>query len=316
MAAITQAFVLAAGLGKRLRPLTDDLPKPLIPIFQKPLITFALDHLIAAGVQSFVINTHRLPSLFYEFFSGNAYDGHSLTLAHEPDLLETGGGIKNVEGILGKEPFIVYSGDILTDVALEPLIAEHFRVGNDVTMGLRQNTGLGAGVVMRDGRIVEISTKSNPKENFDYANISVWNPEIFARIPAKRKISFIPILIDWINQGGTIGGLPLDDGNWFNIGSRKQYLDVHRAISTEHWRPVYVKTRDWAESVAQNAHVDPTAQVRGCSVVGPDCSVGAEAVLEDTILWSNAEIASKSQLHGCIVRSRKKVTGLHRDIDI
>jgi len=316
MAAITQAFVLAAGLGKRLRPLTDDLPKPLIPIFQKPLITFALDHLIAAGVQSFVINTHRLPSLFYEFFSGNAYDGHSLTLAHEPDLLETGGGIKNVEGILGKEPFIVYSGDILTDVALEPLIAEHFRVGNDVTMGLRQNTGLGAGVVMRDGRIVEISTKSNPKENFDYANISVWNPEIFARIPAKRKISFIPILIDWINQGGTIGGLPLDDGNWFNIGSRKQYLDVHRAISTEHWRPVYVKTRDWAESVAQNAHVDPTAQVRGCSVVGPDCSVGAEAVLEDTILWSNAEIASKSQLHGCIVRSRKKVSGIHRNIDI
>ncbi|PYI45979.1 MAG: hypothetical protein DMF11_10110 [Verrucomicrobia bacterium] len=316
MAAITQAFVLAAGLGKRLRPLTDDLPKPLIPIFQKPLITFALDHLIAAGVQSFVINTHRLPSLFYEFFSGNAYDGHSLTLAHEPDLLETGGGIKNVEGILGKEPFIVYSGDILTDVALEPLIAEHFRVGNDVTLGLRQNTGLGAGVVMRDGRIVEISTKSNPKENFDYANISVWNPEIFARIPAKRKISFIPILIDWINQGGTIGGLPLDDGNWFNIGSRKQYLDVHRAISTEHWRPVYVKTRDWAESVAQSAHVDPTAQVRGCSVVGPDCSVGAEAVLEDTILWSNAEIASKSQLHGCIVRSRKKVSGIHRNIDI
>ena len=316
MAAITQAFVLAAGLGKRLRPLTDDLPKPLIPIFQKPLITFALDHLIAAGVQSFVINTHRLPNLFYEFFSGNAYDGHSLTLAHEPDLLETGGGIKNVEGILGKEPFIVYSGDILTDVALEPLIAEHFRVGNDVTLGLRQNTGLGAGVVMRDGRIVEISTKSNPKENFDYANISVWNPEIFARIPAKRKISFIPILIDWINQGGTIGGLPLDDGNWFNIGSRKQYLDVHRAISTEHWRPVYVKTRDWAESVAQSAHVDPTAQVRGCSVVGPDCSVGAEAVLEDTILWSNAEIASKSQLHGCIVRSRKKVSGIHRNIDI
>ena len=316
MAVISQAFVLAAGLGKRLRPLTDDLPKPLIPIFQKPLITFALDHLIAAGVQSFVINTHRLPNLFYEFFSGNAYDGHSLTLAHEPDLLETGGGIKNVEGILGKEPFIVYSGDILTDVALEPLIAEHFRVGNDVTLGLRQNTGLGAGVVMRDGRIVEISTKSNPKENFDYANISVWNPEIFARIPAKRKISFIPILIDWINQGGTIGGLPLDDGNWFNIGSRKQYLDVHRAISTEHWRPVYVKTRDWAESVAQNAHVDPTAQVRGCSVVGPDCSVGAEAVLEDTILWSNAEIASKSQLHGCIVRSRKKVSGIHRNIDI
>ena len=316
MKKITQAFVLAAGLGTRLRPLTEDLPKPLIPIFQKPLITFALDHLIAAGVQSFVINTHRLPNLFHEFFSGNGYHGHSITLAHEPDLLETGGGIKNVERILRKEPFMVYSGDILTDVALEPLITEHFRANNDVTLGLRRNTGLGAGVVMRDGRILEISTKSNPKENFDYANISVWNPEIFARIPAKRKISFIPILIDWINLGGAIGGLVMDDGKWFNIGSRKEYLDVHRTISNKHWRPAYVKTREWAESIAKSAHVDPTAEVRGCSVVGPDCYVGADAVLEDTILWPGAQIASKSQLHGCIVRSQKRVSGVHRNSDI
>jgi NDP-sugar pyrophosphorylase family protein len=313
---ITQAFVLAAGLGTRLRPLTDELPKPLIPIFQKPLVTFALDHLIGVGVKSFVINTHRLPNLFHEFFSGNSYDSHSVTLVNEPDLLETGGGIKNVEGILGKEPFIVYSGDILTDVALEPLIAEHFRAGNDVTLGLRRNTGLGAGVVMRDGRIVEISKESNPEENFDYANISVWNQEIFARIPASRKISFIPILIDWINQGGRIGGIALDDGNWFNIGSRKEYLDVHRMISNKHWRPAYVKTRDWAEAVAKSAFVDPTAQVRGCSVVGSNCHVGADAILEDTILWPDAEIASQSRLETCIVRSRKKVTGIHRDIDI
>jgi len=313
---ITQAFVLAAGLGTRLRPLTDELPKPLIPIFQKPLITFALDHLVDAGVQSFVINTHRLPNLFHDFFGENTYDGHSVTLAHEPDLLETGGGIKNIEGILRKEPFMVYSGDILTDVALEPLIAEHFRAANDVTLGLRRNTGLGAGVVMRDGRILEISTKSNPKENFDYANISVWNPEIFGRIPAKRKISFIPILIDWINQGGTIGGLALDDGNWINIGSRKQYLDVHRTILREDWKPHYVKNHDWPERTAKSAIVDASAELRGCSVVGEHCRVGAEAVLEDTILWSDAQIASQSQLHGCIVRSQKKVSGIHRNSDI
>ncbi len=313
---ITQAFVLGAGLGARLRPLTDDLPKPLIPIFQKPLISFVLDHLIDSGVQSFVINTHRLPNLFHDFFWENTYDGHSVTLAHEPDLLETGGGIKNVEDILRTEPFIVYSGDILIDVALEPLIAEHFRAGNYVTLGLRRNTGLGAGVVMRDGRVVEISTKSNPKENFDYANISVWNPEIFGRIPAKRKISFIPILIDWINHGGTIGGLALDDGNWFNIGSRKQYLDVHRTILREDWKPRYVKMRNWPERIAKSAVVDASAELRGCTVVGEHCRVGANAILEDTILWSDAEIASQSQLQGCIVRSKKKASGIHRNIDI
>ena len=313
---ITQAFVLAAGLGTRLRPLTDELPKPLIPIFQKPLVTFALDHLIATGVIRFVINTHRHPELFQNFFATGMYAGFPVSLVHEADLLETGGGIKNIEGILKKEPFIVYSGDILTDVALEPLIVEHFRTGNDVTLGLRRNTGLGAGVVMRDGRIVEISTKSNPKENFDYANISVWNPEIFGRIPGKRKISFIPILIDWINQGGTIGGLALDDGSWFNIGSRRQYLEVHRTILRENWKPDFVKNQEWPERIANSAIIDSTAQLRGCTVVGRNCRVGAEAILEDTILWSDAEIASQSRLEACIVRSRTTVSGVHRNIDI
>ena len=313
---ITQAFVLAAGLGTRLRPLTDELPKPLIPIFQKPLVTFALDHLISVEVSRFVLNTHRHPELFENFFPARQYSGFPVTLVHEPNLLETGGGIKNVEGFLGEEAFIVYSGDILTDAALEPLFAEHFRTGNEVTLGLRRNTSLGAGVIMRDGRIIDISKEYNPRENFDYANISIWNSKIFTRIPAVQKISFIPILIDWIRQGGRVGGVALDDGGWFNIGSRKEYLDVHRTILKKEWRPAYVKMRDWAEPVAKNANVDTTAQLRGCSVIGPHCRVGAAAILEDTILWPDAEIASHSRLETCIVRSRKKVSGVHRGIDI
>ena len=312
---ITKAFVLAAGLGTRLRPVTDELPKPLIPIFQKPLVTFALDHLIGVGVKSFVINTHRLPELFQSFFATREYAGFPTTLIHEPDLLETGGGIKNAESHFGSEPFLTYSGDILTDVELQPLIDEHFRRGNDVTLALR-HTGLASAVALRDHRVVDISNRYGVEGNFDFANIAVWNPAIFQRIPPHKKISFIPIIGDWISQGARIGGVIMNDGNWFNIGSRKEYLDVHRMISNKHWRPAYVRTRDWAEAIAKSANVDPTAQVRGCSVVGSNCRVGAGAILEDTILWPDAEIASQSQLEACIVRSRKKVTGIHRDIDI
>src|SRR5437899_5788138 len=146
---ITQAFVLGAGMGTRLRPLTDELPKPLVPIFQKPLITFALDHLIEAGMNSFVINTHRLPELFAAFFARNTYAENPVTLVHEPELLETGGGIKNAEPLFVSEPFLTYSGDILTDVDLRPLIDEHFRRGNDVTLALRE-TGLGADIDIAD----------------------------------------------------------------------------------------------------------------------------------------------------------------------
>jgi mannose-1-phosphate guanylyltransferase len=316
MAAVTQAFVLGAGLGTRLRSLTEDVPKPLIPIFQKPLITFALDHLIGSGVERFVINTHRLPELFERLFSESSYAGHSVKLVNETVLLGTGGGIKNVQALLGTQPFIVYSGDILTDVDLEPLIDEHFRLLNDVTLGLRRDTGLGAGVVARNGRIVAISNESNPTDNFDYANVSVWNPEIFRRIPSNQKVSFIPIIAEWIGQSGRIGGVVLDDGKWFNIGSRIEYLEVHRAILKERWQPHYVKTPGWSEPIAASAHVDPSAQVRGCSVVGADCQVGAGAILEDSILWSGSQIASRSELYGCIVRSHKKVSGVHRNTDI
>ncbi|PYL09540.1 MAG: hypothetical protein DME33_03755 [Verrucomicrobia bacterium] len=315
MKEITQAFVLAAGMGKRLRPLTDDLPKPLIPVFQKPLITFALDHLIGAGVSKFVINTHRLPELFRNFFGENRYANCPIALVHEPELLETGGGIKNVERILASDPFITYSGDILTDVNLQPLIDEHFRCGNDVTLALRQ-TGLASQMALRDHRIMDIANRHGIPGSLDFANIAVWNSAIFQKIPPQKKISFISIIADWIGQGGKIGGLVMNDGKWFNIGSRTGYLGVHRTILRENWRPHFVKMREWPERIASSAIVDPSAELRGCTVVGRNCRVGAEAILEDTILWPDAEIASQSRLEACIVRSRKKVSGIHRNSDI
>ena len=312
---ITQAFVLGAGLGKRLRPLTDDLPKPLVPIFQKPMITFAFDHLIDLGIESFVINTHLLPEQFANAFVNRTYRDRPLRLVHEPELLGTGGGIKNIEPHLKSTPFIAYSGDVLTDIDLQPLIDEHFRCGNDVTLALR-NTGLAAAVAFRNGQVVDISNRYGVAGNHDFANIAVWNPGIFERIPPNQKISFIPIVGNWIGAGGKIGGVVLNDGKWFNIGSRTEYLEVHLMISEEHWKPHYLKTSAWPERVAASAVVDRTAQLRGCTVVGRDCRVGAEAILEDTILWPGAQIASKSHLRGCIVRANQKVNGIHRDIDI
>ena len=315
MGQIKQAFVLGAGLGTRLRPLTDELPKPLVPIFQKPLITFALDHLIDIGIEKFFINTHRLPEAFETAFPENSYCGKSLKFVNEPVLLETGGGIKNIETLLGREPFITYSGDVLTDIRLQPLIDEHFNRGNDVTLALR-HTGLGSAIAFRENRVVDISNRYGVPGEYDFANIAVWNPSVFTRVPPKQKISFIPVLGDWISQGGRIGGVVLEEGRWFNLGSRAEYFEVHRMISNEGWRPPYVKTSNWWEPVHPSAVLDPSARLRGCSVVGKDCDVGADAILEDTILWPGAQIASKSELVGCIVRARKTATGTHRNIDI
>jgi NDP-sugar pyrophosphorylase family protein len=314
MAEIKQAFVLGAGLGTRLRPLTEELPKPLVPIFQKPLISFALDHLIDVGITRFFINTHRLPERFAAAFPEDRYRGFDLAFVHEPVLLETGGGIKNIESHFGSEPFITYSGDILTDIPLQPLIDEHFNRANDVTLALRK-TKLGSAIAFQDGRVVGISKGRGVPGDYDFANIAVWNRSIFQRIPSGEKISFIPILRDWISQGGRIGGVVLDNDKWFNLGSRAEYFDVHRVILAG-WRPAYVKGEEWSEAVHPSAIVGPRARLAGCSVVGPDCRVGANALLEDTIVWPGSQIASNAELFGCIVRARKAVTGIHRNIDL
>jgi len=312
---ITQAFVLGAGLGTRLRPLTDDLPKPLVPIFQKPLITFAFDHLIDSGIERFIVNTHRQPETFASVFPENNYRGLPIAFVNESVLLETGGGIKNVEAQLGRDPFITYSGDILTDLPIERLMRQHHDLKNDVTLALRQ-TGLGSEIALREDRVIDIGNRHGITGDYDFANIAIWNASIFKRLPPGQKISFIPVLADWISEGGKIGGVVIEEGRWFNIGSRAEYLEVHRTISRGDWRPIFVKEPGWPRAVHPAAVVDRTARIRGWSVVGKDCRVGAEAILEDTILWPGAQIASRSELICCIVRAQKKVSGAHHNIDI
>src|SRR5207253_10638662 len=140
----------------------------------------------------FIINTHKLPEFFEDLFPERTYSSNSIELVNEPDLLETGGGIKNVESQLRDKPFITYSGDILTDINLQPLIDEHFRRGNDVTLALR-DTGLASDIALRDHRVVDIVNRCGIAGNLDFANIAVWSSAVFERIPPQKKISFIPI---------------------------------------------------------------------------------------------------------------------------
>jgi len=311
---ITQAFVLGAGLGTRLRPLTEDLPKPLIPIFQKPLITFVLDHLIAAGVRSFVINTHHRPEAFREFFA-EGYRGHPVQLVHEPAILGTGGGIKNAESLLRLEHFISYSGDLLTDIELAPLVEEHFRAGNDVTLAVRE-TEHGRDVALEGNRVVDITNRYGHTGRYDFAGICIWTRPVFERIPSGRVLSYISVLTEWIGQGGKIGGVVMNEGQWFNIGSRKEYLAAHRGILKEHWKPDYVESPAWPIRVAADAQIDPSATLSGFYSVGAGCRVGAGAILENTILFPGAQIASRSHLRNCIVRSHRKAEGDLIDTDI
>jgi mannose-1-phosphate guanylyltransferase len=318
MTSITQAFVLGAGLGTRLRPLTDDLPKPLVPIFQKPLITFALDHLIDIGMSQFFINTHHRPERFTETFTESTYRGHRIGFFHEPYLLETAGGIANISDSLGAGALLVYNGDILTDLPLAILIDNHFHHGNLVTLALRSNAEpKHIAFDIGSGRVVDVRNQlgTGAKDEFVFTGVYIVDRKFVDLLERGMKRSVIPHFVDLIRRGEKIGGVVIDDGEWWDIRDREAYLQVHRQLPSAF--PKYpVGEKDWRLSIHPTAIVDPTAQVRGCSVVGRECRVEAGAILEDTIVWPGAQITSRSELSNCIVRSRRKAEGTHRNIDI
>jgi mannose-1-phosphate guanylyltransferase len=311
---LCKAFVLGAGLGTRLRPLTDVLPKPLLPIFGKPLITFALDHLAQLGIDKVWINTHQLQ----QKFKALVCDRHDQTveLVFEPQLLETGGGIKNLESKLGGGTFIVYSGDILTDVAVERLLEAHFGQQNDVTLALR-STGISSAVrwCSKSGRILELSGSMRSDDRYDFAGISIWNPSVFARIPERTKISFVPILADWVKEGGKIGGVLLEENYWFNVGRRDDYLRLHQIIASQRWLPRYVRNLAWPVRIEPSANVSPKSRIVGASYVGEDCQIAGGVLIEDSILLPGSSVRSGVSLRSCIVAGTEVLAGNHVGTD-
>jgi mannose-1-phosphate guanylyltransferase len=315
---VGKAFVLGAGLGTRLRPLTNLLPKPLLPIFGKPLITFALDHLRQAGIEKFWINSHHLSEKFAAQFPGNEYNGTPLELVHETDLLETGGGIKNIEREIGDETFVVYSGDILTDLPIELVVEEHCSKRNDVTLALR-TTGFSPSIhwCRETGRIIDLlgALGSGEPGRYDFAGISVWNPSVFSRIPSGTRISFIPIIVEWMKSGGKIGGLALEEGRWFNLGSRNEYLDAHRIIAEERWVPDYVHGSSWPVQADPSARISLESRIEGGSYVGAWCEVEEDVLLEDSVLFPGSFVPRGTTLRSCVVAGVRLDPGTYRETD-
>ena len=325
---IKAAFVLAAGLGTRLRPLTDHLPKPLIPVGLKPLITFAFDHLIAdAGVEEFIVNTHHRAEAYREAFPEAVYRGRPLRFRHEPVLLDSAGGIKNIADLLGPGAgtLMVYNGDILTDLHLGSAIAQHRAAGNEVTLLLRSCDG--PRHITWDpasGRLLDIRNRLGtglPAEHALSCGYLV-EPAFLERIPAGEAVSVIPLFLDMIRRGDKIGGALVNEGLWRDLGTRAEYLRVHHDLhapaghSAAARFPRYgAPDPGWRSWVHPTARIAADARLTGACVVGAGARVGEGAVLEDTILWPGAEIASRCELKNCIVRTSQFAHGVAADQD-
>ena len=224
---IKTAFILGAGLGTRLRPLTENTPKPLLPIGGRPIITYAMEHLKAAGVRRFIINTHHCAGRYAEVFPDGQWRGIPIIFRHEPILLDTAGGIKNIEDLISEdERIIVYNGDIISSLPLAPLLDRHFSGESEVTLVLRSRGPLLNVNIDENGFICDMRhmLKNPGMQSCLFAGIYIVEKSFLKRLTAGKIESIVPPIVAMIKENPLAArGVVIDDGYWYDLGTIEEY---------------------------------------------------------------------------------------------
>jgi NDP-sugar pyrophosphorylase family protein len=229
------AFILGAGLGTRLRPLTNTFPKPLLPLGRRPIITYPMDHLISAGIERIIVNTHHCADKYLQTFPDRQWRGIPIIFRHEPVLLDTAGGIKNIEDLLDNDnALLVYNGDIVSDLPLQHLMDEHFARRKEVTLALRSD-GTPLNVNINDhGDICDLRhTLGDPGiRKCLFTGIYIVEKRFLNRMKNGHVESVVPIFIEMIREKpGSVAGVVIDEGLWHDIGSVEEYERMNTLLS-------------------------------------------------------------------------------------
>lgn len=282
---IQKAFILGAGLGTRLRPLTEVIPKPLVPVWNEPLVHHVLRHCQQAGITEFAINTHHIPEAWEKQFPDGSFEGSQISFFHEPQLLETGGGIKNISSFIGDSPILIFNGDIISDIDLTGLIEHHIQSNNIATLAVKSN-GPSCNIAVEGDQVTDIrhSLGVHPG-NHQFTGIYCIQPEILQHIPSNEKISIIPAFLELVKTK-QLGCYNVDAATWCDIGTLDTYHEVH------------------ASSPERNA---------AGSFISPLASVDENCTITDSIVWPGAVIKEHTSLEHCVVYSSTPVSGTHKD---
>jgi mannose-1-phosphate guanylyltransferase len=282
-------MVLAAGLGTRLRPLTDACAKPLVPVGDRPALAHVLDRLRAAGAARVVVNAHHRADDMRAFVL--AQPG-GVAVSEERDLLGTAGGLAHARALLGEGDVVVWNADILADVDLRALVEAHALGGAAATLVVQPLAeGTGSVGLDEDGRVVRLRQERFGAEasGGEFLGVHVLGATLRARLPGRGGLVedvFVPALA----RGETLRAW-LHGGPWHDVGTVATYLAANRA---------WLASRALASWVGPGARVAPGVTLDAC-VVGAGAVVEGSGALSACVVWPGARAVAP--LQGAVVTS-------------
>jgi mannose-1-phosphate guanylyltransferase/phosphomannomutase len=304
-----RAVLMAGGSGTRLRPLTCDLPKPMVPILNRPISEHIVNLLKRNGITEIIATLHYLPDVMRDYFQDGKDFGVQMTYAVEEDQpLGTAGCVKNISDLLD-DTFLVISGDSVTDFDLKAAVRFHKEKGSKATLVLtRVPNPIEFGVVITDeeNRIRRFLEKPSTSEIFsDTVNTGTYilEPEVLDYLPDNQESDFskelFPLLLE---KGEPLFGY-VADGYWCDVGHLEAYREaqydaLHGKVLVDY---AYPETSPgvW---VGQNTQIDPSAQINPPVLIGDNCRIGARTVLEPgTVVGDNVTIGNDADLKRPIV---------------
>lgn len=293
-----KAVILVGGEGTRLRPLTLSIPKPVVPVVDRPFLRHQLDLLARAGIREIVFSVAYQPDKIQAVFGDGSSLGARIVYAVESTPLGTGGAVKNAEAHLD-DTTIVLNGDVLTDVDLAAVLDSHRSRGAAATLVLTPVSNPAAyGLVETDDgqRVLRFIEKPSPEQittDTINAGIYVLDTKTLGLMPAGVPYSiergFFPALL----QRGDHVGAFVHRGYWIDIGTPEKYREVHRDILNGRFAVTLGGEPRDGGWLHPGAHVDPGARLVAPFFVGPGCRVAAGACIgPDTSLAADVEIAA------------------------
>jgi NDP-sugar pyrophosphorylase family protein len=287
-----KAMILAAGFGTRLRPLSNRMPKPLMPVANRPVLLRNMTYLREHGVEEIIVNAHHHAGQVLDFLVRNPLPGVKVDVRVEAEILGTGGGIRNTADFWGSDPFIVLNGDILTDLNLARALDRHLEKRPPATLVLHDQPPYNK-IKVRGDRITDIPREYG-SEGLAFTGIHIMEPEILSYIPVGFS-DIVDCYRKLIAAGEMIGSFVSSGHSWRDIGNLPEYVRANRELA--HGPFIMGPGSEW----------DPSARWLDWAVIGENCRIEKMSEITRTILWDGVRVKAGVRVTDCVVTSRTVV---------